>query len=449
MSNKFREINRESELLLPANMEGWLGGDSLARFVVDVVESLDIQEIENAYKGGGSQAYPPKMMLALIFYCYATGIFSSRAIERATYEMIPVIYITAGTHPDHDSINTFRKRFLPELSTLFVQILEIAHGTGVLKLGEISIDGTKIKANASKHKAMSWKYACQLEKVLKAEIEELLKKAESAEKHKNIDIPAELERRESRLEKIAEAKKEIEARAQIRYEQEKAEYEAKIAARQAKEKKTRKKIGGKKPQAPEPGPQAKDQVNFTDEESRIMPVSGGGFEQAYNSQASVDMDSLIIVGNHVSQQSNDKQEIEPTLVELDSLPETLGQVDKVAADSGYFSKANAEKLAKQEIEAYIPSGRQSHNQTLEERFQAEQEAPEAPTPVEAMKHRIKTDEGKKFYARRKSTVEPVFGIIKEVMGFRRFSLRGLEAVTGEWNLVCLAFNLKRLYALKA
>ena len=451
MSNKFREIDRESELLLPANMEGWLGGDSLARFVVEIVESLETQAIDNAYKGGGSQPYPPKMMLALIFYCYATGIFSSRAIERATYELIPVIYLTGGTHPDHDSINTFRKRFLPELSALFVQILEIAHSTGILKLGEISIDGTKIKANASKHKAMSWKYACQLEKALKVEIEELLKKAESAEnpKRKDIDIPAELQRREARLEKMAEAKKKMEARAQVRYEHEKAEYEAKIAARQAKEKQTGRKIGGKKPQAPEPGPQAKDQVNFTDEKSRIMPVSGGGFEQAYNSQASVDMDSLIIVANHVSQLRADKQEIEPAITELETLPETLGQVEKVAADSGYFSKGKTEKLADQEIEAHIPSGRQSHNQTLEERFQAEPEVPEAPTPVEAMKHRLKTDEGKKFYARRKSTVEPVFGIIKEVLGFRRFSFRGLEAVTGEWNLVCLAFNLKRLYALKA
>lgn len=208
-------------------------------------------------------------------------------------------------------------------------------------------------------------------------------------------------------------------------------------------------MGGKKPQAPEAGPKAKDQVNFTDEDSRIMPVSGGGFEQAYNAHASVDMDKMLIVGNHISQNPNDKQEVEPALTQLNQLPETLGQVNRAALDSGFFSEDNAQRLSENEIEAYIAFGRTCHNLTLEERLAATPAPPENPDVLTAMKYRLKTEVGKQFYAKRKSTVEPVFGIIKEVMGFRRFLLRGLNAVTGEWTLVCIAFNLKRLCRLTA
>ena len=409
---------------------------------------LDTSEIEGAYKGGGSPPYPPKMMLALLFYCYAKGIFASRQIEQATYELIPVLYITGGTHPDHDSINTFRKRFLDQLQSLFVQILEYACNLGIFKLGDISIDGTKIQANASKHKAMSWEYANKLEVQLQAEVEALLDKSqtEAGASFRDIDIPQEVQRRQERLEKIAQVKTEIEARAQARYEREKAEYEAKLRERATKEKVRGRKLGGKQPKAPEAGPKAKDQVNFTDSESRIMPTSGGGFEQAYNAQASVDIDTMLIVGNHISQKPNDKQEVEPALAQLNQLPETLGLK---ALDSGFFSEDNAQRLVENEIEAYIACGRQSHNLTLEERLAIAPEPPENPDVVTAMKHRLKTEVGKQFYAKRKSTVEPVFGIIKEVMGFRRFLLRGLNAVTGEWTLVCIAFNLKRLGRLSA
>ena len=438
-------------LELPSNLEGWLDKNSLARFVVEVVEQLDTSEIEGAYKGGGSPPYPPKMMLALLFYCYAKGIFASRQIEQATYELIPVLYITGGTHPDHDSINTFRKRFLDQLESLFLQILEYACTLGIFKLGDISIDGTKIQANASKHKAMSWEYAQKLSVQLQREVEKLLDKSqtEAGENFRDIDIPQELERRQERLEKIAQVKSEIEARAKVRYEREKAEYEAKLRERAAKEKARGRKLGGKKPQAPDAGPKAKDQVNFTDSESRIMPTSGGGFEQAYNAQASVDMDTMLIVSNHISQNPNDKQEVEPALVQLNQLPETLGRVERAALDSGFFSEDNAQRLAENEIEPYIVCGRQSHNLTLEERLATAPAPPENPDVLTAMKYRLKTEVGKQFYAQRKSTVEPVFGIIKEVMGFRRFLLRGLKAVTGEWTLVCIAFNLKRLGRLSA
>jgi transposase len=423
--------------------------NSLARFVVEIMEQLDTRAIEQAYGGGGSPPYPPKMMLALLFYCYARGIFSSRKMERATYELIPVLFITGGTHPDHDSINTFRKRFLKALSDLFVQVLQIAHGMGVLKLGDISLDGTKIKANASKHKAMSWDYAGKLEAQLRSEIDELIRRAESdsGQGQQEITIPAELQRREVRLAKIAEVKAELKRRAAERYAQEQADYVAKLKEREEKEQQRGRKLGGKAPKAPEPGPQAKDQANFTDGDSRIMPTASG-FEQAYNAQASVDIATMLIVGQHVSQNPNDKQEVAPALAVLSRLPDDLGSIAKAAADSGYFSKDNTRQFEKAAIEPYMPNGRQHHNPTLEERFAQVPEAPKDPDSVDAMAHRMKTEAGKKFYAQRKSTVEPVFGIIKEVMNFRRFMLRGLDFVRGEWTLVCLAFNLKRLCVLR-
>jgi transposase len=416
--------------------------------VVDIIEQLDTSELEQAYSGGGSAPYPPKMMLALLFYCYAKGIFSSRKIEEATRDLIPVAFIAGGTHPDHDTINTFRKNFLSHMSRLFIVILQIAYGMGILKLGAISIDGTKIKANASKRKAMSWAYACKLEEQLRKEVEALLKRAELENRRaeQEINIPAELQRREVRLVKIKEVKTELELRAAKRYAQEQAEYNAKLKEREEKQQRTGRKLGGKPPKAPEAGPRAKDQANFTDSDSRIMPTASG-FEQAYNAQASVDIATMLIVSQHISQNPNDKQEVTPALEALSTLPDDLGCITKAAADSGYFSRDNTQQFENAGIEPFMPTGRQHHNPTLEERFPKEPDAPKNPDSVEATAHRMKTETGRKFYALRKSTVEPVFGIIKEVMGFRRFMLRGLKAVQGEWNLVCIAYNLKRLCAL--
>lgn len=450
MSNQFLEIDRSQPITLPGNLEGWLDGHDLAHFIVEVAEVLDTREIEAAYRGGGSTPYPPKMLLALLFYCYAKGIFTSRKIERATYELIPVLYLAGGTHPDHDRINTFRQRFLPQFERLFVQVLLIAHALGVVKLGEVSLDGTKIEANASKHHAMSWGYAERLEQRLKAEVRTLLERAAAVDDPGavDIDLPAELKRREDRLAKIAAVKAEIERRAQARYAQEQAAHAAKLAERAAKEQARGRKLGGKPPQAPTPGPRPDDQVNFTDGDSRIMPVSGGGFEQAYNAQATVTMGSLPIVGTHVTQNPNDQQEMEPAVAELAKLPETLGAVERMAADNGYGSAHNVEILVTAGIEPLIAVGRQRHHEALAERLTPVPEAPPNPDAMGAMKHRLKTKEGKAFYAKRKTTSEPVFGILKEVMGFRRFLLRGLAAVQGEWRLVCLAFNLKRLFVLQ-
>jgi hypothetical protein len=390
------------------------------------------------------------MMTALLFYSYATGVFSSRKIEQATYDSVPFRYIAVNTHPDHDTIASFRRRFLKELKALFTQILLVAHEMGLMKLGSVSLDGTKIKANASKHHALSWEYACKLEKQLKGEIEDLLSKAQKADKEdlpEGMDIPAELARREARLEAIASAKTQIERRAAQRFVKEQKEHQEKVAARKSVEKATGKKPRGPNPKPPEPGPKSKDQVNLTDSDSRIMPSSSGGFDQCYNAQAAVDVDSMIIVENHVTQQSNDKLELVPAVENLSSLPDRLGAVDSLLADAGYFSQSNVEKCEGESIVPYIAAERQQHNAPLQDRFTDAEPLPGPTDPVTEMKHRLKTIAGKAVYANRKCTVEPVFGIIKAAMGFRQFLLRGLDRVAGEWDLVCIAYNIKRLHAL--
>ena len=451
MMPKFIEVDRETQYLLPPSVQDWLPKSHLARFVVDVVEQLDLRSLKSSYAGRGSQPYNPAMLLALLFYGYATGVFSSRKLERSTYDSVAFRYIAANTHPDHDTIAAFRKRFLKEISGFFVQILMIAHQTKLLKLGSVSLDGSKIKANASRHKALSYEYACKLEVQLKAEVVKLLSKAEAADKADipdGMSIPEELERREQRLAAIAVAKTEIERRAAERHTREQAAYEEKVAARVKKSEETGKKARGKVPKPPTPGPAPKDQVNLTDEESRIMPVSSGGFEQCYNAQAAVDTASKLIVTAHITQQSNDKQELEPTLKDLAALPKELGSATGFLADSGYYSETNVNACEVAGITPYIAVDRQSHNQSPYDRFKEPPPLPDDADLVTTMKHRLKTKAGKAVYALRKVTSEPVFGIIKAVMGFRGFMLRGKEAAAGEWNLACMAYNIKRMHALK-
>jgi transposase len=447
---EFIGCDRETQYLLPPSLLEWLPEKHLARFVVEIVEQLNLQALKASYTGRGSQPYNPEMLVALLFYGYATGVFSSRQLERSTYDSVAFRYIAANTHPDHDTIATFRKRFLPHLTALFIEILKIGHQMGVLKLGTVSLDGSKVKANASRHKALSYGYANKLEAQLEAEVAELMSKAEAADKADipdGMEIPEELSRRTERLKAIKEAKAEIERRAAERHALEQKAYEETCAKRAQKEQETGKKPRGKEPKPPQAGPTDKDQVNLTDGESRIMPVSRGGFEQAYNAQAGVDTESLLVVAAHISQNPNDKQEIKPVLEALGQLPEELGGVTKLIADNGYYSEGNAELCDGEKITPYISVGREKHNQPLLERFQEPQPLPEGASVLERMEHRLKTKEGKAIYARRKSTSEPVFGIIKAVMGFRSFMMRGVELVSGEWNLVCIAWNLKRLHVL--
>jgi len=284
----FRQVDRLTGFLLPPSVDEWLPERHLARFVVEVIERLDLSAMVKAYRGSGSASYHPSVLLGLLVYGYATGVFSSRKLERATYDSVAFRFIAANDHPDHDTIAAFRRRFLKEIEVLFVHVLLLAREMGMLKLGTVALDGTKIHANASRHRALSYQHACKLEAQLKAEVAELMALAEaadSADVPDGMSVPEELSRREQRLARLAEAKAAIEARAQDRFAHEQAEHEAKLKAREAKEKATGKKTPGKPPAPPQEGPTAKDQINLTDEDSRIMPVAGGGFEQAYNAQA--------------------------------------------------------------------------------------------------------------------------------------------------------------------
>ena len=449
MSN-FRMIDRQTGFLLPPSVDEWLPERHLARFVVEVIDGLDLRGMTGSYRGSGSASYHPSMLLGLLVYGCATGVFSSRQLERATYDSVAFRFIAANEHPDHDTIATFRRRFLKEIEGLFVEVLMLAREMGVLKMGTVGLDGTKVHANASRHSALSYEHAGRIETQLKAEVADLMAQAEAADKADlpdGLSIPNELARREDRLRELAEARAKIEARAKERFEREQAEHQAKLAARDAKACATGKKPGGKPPQPPVAGPLPTDQINLTDEDSRIMPVAGGGFEQCYNAQAAVATGSLLVVATDVVQAANDKQQIEPMLARLDALPEALGKVQTLLADSGYFSAANVMACEVAQVVPLIALGRQRHHQSLRERFADPPPAPENPTPVEAMAHRLLTPEGKRCYALRKQTPEPVFGIIKSVLGFRQFRLRGLDKVRGEWSLVTMAWNLKRMFAL--
>jgi transposase len=415
-----------------------------------VIDGLDLTAMSKSYRGTGSASYHPAPLLGLLVYGYATGVFSSRKLERATYDSVAFRFVAANDHPDHDTIATFRRRFLKDIEALFVKVLLLAREMGVLKMGTVALDGTKIHANASRHSALSYEHAGKIEAQLKAEVAELLAKAEAADQADipdGISVPEELARREDRLEKLAVARAKIEARAKERYAWEMADHEAKLAAREAKTAATGKRPGGKPPQPPVEVPLPTDQINLTDEESRIMPVAGGGFEQCYNAQAAVAADSMLIVAQDVVQAVNDKQQIEPMLNQIDTLPDELGEVDTLLADTGYFSAANVAACTAAGIDPLIAMGRQPHHPPVSELFCDDPLAPENPTPVEAMAHRLKTREGRDLYALRKQTPEPVFGIIKSVMGFRQFLLRGLEKVRGEWSLVTMAWNMKRMFVL--
>lgn len=448
---RFILTDRKTPYLLPPSVEEWLNEDHLARFVVEVIDQLDLSRLTCQYAGRGSAAHHPATLLAILVYGYATGVFSSRRLERATYDSIAFRYLAANTHPDHDTLASFRRRFLDELADLFVQVLAMAKEMKLLKLGTVCLDGTKIHANASRHSALSHGHIEKIEGQLQAEVQELLALAEQADQADipdGVKLPEEIKRREDRLKVMAEAKAKIEARAQERHAREKAEYEAKLAARQAKERETGKKPRGKEPEAPKPGPQDRDQINLTDEESRIMPVAGGGFEQAYNAQAGVDAATMLVVATHVTPAPNDKEQVEPLLKTLQAQSVTQGEVKQLIADAGYASEKNIRACEAAKIEPLLAVAREEHHPGWRERHSEPPPLPADAAPMQAMAHKLKTQAGRATYALRKQTVEPVFGIIKQVMGFRQFSLRGREKVTGEWTLVCLAWNVKRMAVLR-
>ena len=449
--SRFVAVDRDTAYLLPPSVDEWLAQDHLARFVVEVIEQLDLSDLTRQYAGRGSAAHHPAVLLGLLIYGYASGLHSSRKIERATYDSVAFRYVAANTHPDHDTLATFRRRFLKEVQALFVQVLVLAREMKLLKLGTIALDGTKITANASKHKALSWGYANKIEAQLRQEVQTLLKLAENSDRAPladGMDVPAEIARRKDRLSAIAQAKTKIAQRAAERHQIEQQEYEAKTAKRQA-QRDSGKKPRGKDPEPPQAGPKDKDQVNLTDEESRIMPASGGIFGQSYNAQAAVDTETMMVITQHVSQAPNDKREVAPTLQLLAALPAQLGQVSALLADNGYCSQANVIACTQAQIEPLLALKRQSHHTPVLERFAPDSAQPQTNEPVEQMAYRLATQARRALYSLRKQTVEPVFGIIKRVMGWRQMSMRGLAKAQGEWSLVTMVWNIKRMHVLRA
>jgi transposase len=395
--------------------------------------------------------YAPEVLLGLLLYGYATGVFSSRKLEQATYESVPFRFLAGGLHPDHDTLAHFRKTFLAEVQGLFVEVLLLAQAVGLLQLGDISLDGTKIRADASKSKAVSYKRAGELIPQLEAEVAALFALAEQAEqaaRPAGLDVAAEIARREERLARLTQAKAVLEARAKERDAVEQAAYAEKMRERTAKTRRTGRRPQGRPPTPPTPGPRDGDQYNFTDPESRIMKnPTNAGFDQHYNAQLAVTQDSLFIVGHGVSAHPTDQAEAEPT---VDSIPSALGIPEAAALDTGYFSARNIRALEERGIEPYIATGRTGHYPGWRA---ACLPPPALPPPADAspkekMAYKLQTAVGHAIYRRRKCTVEPVFGGLKEVHGFRQFSLRGLGTVRGEWCLLCLAYNLKRLHTLR-
>lgn len=447
---RFIQYDRHQQYLLPPSVDEWLPEDPLARYIVEVIDQLDLSKLTSRYSRSGSEAYHPALLLALLVDGYATGTISSRKIERATHDSVAFRFIAANLHPDHDTLAHFRKTFLVELEDLFVQVLAYAQTMKLVKLGQISLDGTKLKANASKHKALSHGHIEKLEAQLREEVQALLAKAaetDQQETNDDHDLPAEIARREDRLQALAAAKAKMAERAEQRDQQAQKEYADKVARREAKRAAGHKRRG-KEPQTPKTGPQAKDQINLTDEDSRIMP-SHEGFVQAYNGQAAVDVESMLIVAATLTQQTNDKQQVEPMLNELDKLAAHFGKPNSLLADNGYFSQSNVKACDDRGITPLIALGRDAHHLALEERLAADAPEPQSDDPVVKMAHTLKTKQGRALYGKRKCTVEPVFGIIKQIMGFRQFSLRGLQATSGEWKLVAMAYNLKRMHVLAA
>jgi transposase len=457
MAIRFVPIDRDTPLLLPPNLRDWVPDDHLVHFILDAVAALDLRRVKVNERGTGSEQYPPTMMLALLIYSYATGTFGSRRIEQSTYDSVPVRLLTADTHPDHDTICTFRRENQALLTECFVQVLQLAQQLKVLQVGQITVavDGTKVLANASKHSAVSYERAGQMIAQLELEVGQLIAKAEQADStplQDGLTIPQEITCRQERKAALAKARAEIEARAQARYAIELAEHEKKMAERAAKQERGEK-VGGKPPKAPTPEPGPGDQYNFTDSESRIMKAGNGNhFEQSYNAQAAVDVRSRLIVGGRVSQSPNDKQEL---VSDLQAIPAAAGSVEAVLIDSGFYSES-AVRAVEQTAEGqssgttvYAAMERKSHHRSVADLERKAEPAPPAAgaSVSEVMKYRLATAAGKQKYKLRQQTVEPVFGIIKSVMGFRRFLLRGLAKVKLEWALVCAAYNLKRLHRL--
>lgn len=459
MAERLVNVDRETPLLLPPDLRDWVPENDMVHFVIEAVERMSLPSLKINRRGTGSEQYPPRMMLSLLIYCYANGVFSSRRIERATYRDVAVRYLTGDTHPDHDTICTFRRENFDAVSEAFLGVLRLARQMGVLKVGTVSVDGTHVAANASKDRNVRYDRAGELEEQLQKDIAELMERAERTDREDDEDgrtLPDEIARREKLREKMQQAKRELEERAEKRAEAERAEYERKLAERDQREGRSK----GPKPRPPEETPRDDQQVNLTDPDSGLMRKSQrSSYTQSYNAQAIVDAEptsdggSMLILGGHVTNSASDAHELIPA---LNDVPDEIGRPTAVLADTAYASVEAIERLQDEERapEPYVAVGRDGgHDQRrydFRPRSATEKPAKEVKHPtLVAMKQKLESEEGRAKYAKRKQTVEPVFGIIKSVMGFTRFLLRGHEKVSGEWTLLRLAYNFKRLWTLSA
>ncbi len=461
MSKSFRSCDLDAPFLLPPSPRDWLPENHLAHFIAEIASGLDLSKILRSYgrrDGRGKAAYHPVMLVRLLLYGYCVGVMSSRRIERATYEDLAFRYLSVDQHPDHDTLASFRQQHLKVLAELFTQVLQLCDKAALVKLGHVAIDGSKLQANAGKHKAMSYERMEEKEKQLKAEVEKLMAEAAATDavedalhgKGKRGDeLPAELARRESRLKKIAEAKASLEQEARERAEAAKKAAEAKLEQRRKQEEESGKKAGGRAPQVPDPEqakPAPKAQRNFTDAESRIMPDGAhkGSFVQAYNAQIAVDAAAQIIVAAEITQETNDKRQLAPMLAQVE---QNLGAKPAAAsADSGYFSKEQVEDKRLQDIELYVATGKEKADQPEgADGVEPDEASTGATAAFERMKQKLKTEIGRGVYKMRKAIVEPVFGQIKAARGIRAFLLRGLVKVRAEWKLICATHNLLKLF----
>ncbi len=449
MATRFVNVDRDTPMLLPPDLREWVPEDDMVHFVIEAVAGMHLPTLKINRRGCGSEQYPPKMMMQLLIYCYANGIFSCRRIERATYRDVAVRFLTADTHPDHDTICTFRRENFEAVAQAFLQVLQLARTMGVLKVGTVSVDGTHIKASASKNRNVRYDRAKQLELQLEEDVRDLMERAEKADHHHDDDgqsIPEEIARRENLKGKIQTARKYLENKAKDRSLAEHPEYEEKVRHREGRENK------GREIHPPKDTPEDREQVNLTDHDSRLMRKSKReGYTQSYNAQAAVDADgSQLILSNHVTTCASDANELEPA---VDNIPASVGTPDKVLADTGYANADTIERMEKDGKNLYVAVSRNAGSSQRRYDFRPESVTVRPEKKITdprmlAMKEKLATEEGKRVYAKRKHTVEPVFGIIKEVMGYRQTLLRGIKKVSGDWGLVCLAYNFKRLFSLK-
>ena len=447
MSN-FVDCDRDQAFLLPPDLRDWIPADDLAHFVIEAVERVDMSAFKVNHRGTGSAQYHPRMMLSLLVYCYANGIFSSRRIERATHRDIGVRFVSANAHPDHDTIAAFRRQNFQAVSASFLQVLLLAKELKLVKVGVVSVDGTKLDANASKHRSLRYDRCGELVAQLELEISDLMARAEAADGSGEADpqaLPKEIARREALRDQLDAARRRLEVQAKARAEAERADHEAKVAARDKRKGRSK----GPHPKPPEETPRPEEQSNLSDPDSRLMRKSKHHeYRQAYNAQAVVDAEgSQLILGARVSLCASDRNEL---VAGIAAIPAELGRPATVLADSGYANGDEVASLAEAGIEALVATGAEGRRRTHDFRPAKAQAPPKEPTAawLKAMKAKLESAEGRALYRLRQQTVEPVFGIVKAVLGFTQFSLRGRDKVAGEWDLVALAYNCKRLHKLK-